>query len=611
MRRLDWFQTDAAIIEALLGANAEPGKAEAILCRARELGCDPLTALIHASGEDQDAVYARAASMFGLTFVDDIAPFIVPFGPRANIDAFGQLSSVRGCWRGVEVVFLAPGLRQFVDLAGRDANARQVIVTSPRALTDAIVRVNAARLAEDAIQRIVRQYPHGSANTELRRPCCYGLLAIMLAIAFAALFAQTTAQPVVLPVLALLLVSPSALRIWAALTARENVPLAPRRLLPDAELPCYSVLVPLRDEAHMVPQLAGALRRLDYPPEKLDIKFVVESASQRTVMAVKRYLGDARFSLVVVPKMPPHTKPKALNFALPLARGRHVTVFDAEDVPERDQLRKAASLLAERPDIACLQAQLLITNARRNWVTRLFAAEYAGLFGVLLPGISRLGLPVPLGGTSNHFRIDILRRAGGWDAFNVTEDADLGVRYARLGHKIASFASYTSEESTVTVHAWLRQRSRWMKGWMQTLIVHSAYPGRLLGDLGWVRLLGFQVMVAGMVLSISVHGLLLVSTLAQAIIETIRFGMPGGSVRASLVVLGVGYVGAIAIGVIGLARVGRRDLWAWQTLLPVYWMLAWVATARAVIELIRRPYHWAKTHHSGMHAMEKKGGPGG
>lgn len=193
----------------------------------------------------------------------------------------------------------------------------------------------------------------------------------------------------------------------------------------------------------------------------------------------------------------------------------------------------------------------------------------------------------------------------------MTEDADLGVRYARLGHKIASFASYTSEESTVTVHAWLRQRSRWMKGWMQTLIVHSAYPGRLLADLGWVRLLGFQVMVAGMVLSISVHGLLLVSTLGQATIETIRFGMPGGAVRVSLVILGIGYLGSIAISVIGLARVGRRDLWVWQALLPVYWMLAWIATARAVIELIRRPYHWAKTHHRGMHAMEKKGRPGG
>jgi cellulose synthase/poly-beta-1,6-N-acetylglucosamine synthase-like glycosyltransferase len=249
---------------------------------------------------------------------------------------------------------------------------------------------------------------------------------------------------------------------------------------------------------------------------------VVEEASPRTIAAVQRYLVDARFSLVIVPPRPPHTKPKALNFALPLARGAFVAVFDAEDVPERLQLRKAATIFARHPEIVCLQAHLLVTNGGTNWIARLFAAEYAGHFGVLLPTIARLGLPMPLGGTSNHFVIATLRNAGGWDAFNVTEDADLGIRLARLGHRIETFDSYTSEESTTTVGAWLRQRGRCMKGWMQTLIVHNAFPRRLFADLGWRGVIAFEIMVGGMVLSISIHGFLLIATLAQ--LPTVRPG---------------------------------------------------------------------------------------
>ncbi len=316
--------------------------------------------------------------------------------------------------------------------------------------------------------------------------------------------------------------------------------------------------------------------------------------------AVQRYLGDARFSLVVVPRRAPHTKPKALNFALPMARGDYVTVFDAEDVPERQQLRKAATLFRRNADIVCLQAHLLVTNGGTNWVSRMFAAEYAGHFGVLLPAIARVGLPLPLGGTSNHFRVDLLRQAGGWDAFNVTEDADLGIRFGRLGHRIAAFDSYTSEESTTTVGAWLKQRGRWMKGWMQTLIVHNAYPRRLLADLGWRGALAFEIMVGGMVLSISVHGLLLVATLVHLVDDILRDGAPGPLLIANLGILLAGYLGAVLVSLIGLARIGRRDLWASLAFLPFYWLLAWLATVQAAIELIFRPHHWAKTHHTGL-----------
>jgi glycosyltransferase XagB len=599
MRQLDQFQAEKAILEAILEDETAPERAEATLARAEELDCDPLAVLLHRSMLDQDVILRRTAALFGLRYVGDITPFVTPFAPDANVDAFAGLSSVKGRMRGADVLFVAPRLRQLPALAAR---GERIVLTSPRGLIAAITKVNADRLLDESIQRTIRQYPNCCANTELRKSHRLGLVLSIVAVILAALFAPMPVQLALLPLLTLVLISPSLLRLWAAVTARENVPLPAGELLEDSDLPIYTVLVPLRDEAHMVPQMAQALRRLDYPAERLDIKFVVESTSPRTISAVQRHLKDARFSLVVVPRRPPHTKPKALNFALPLARGDYVTVFDAEDVPERMQLRKSATLFARNPDIACLQAHLLVTNGGTNWIARLFAAEYAGHFGVLLPAIARLGLPVPLGGTSNHFRREILQQSGGWDAFNVTEDADLGIRLGRLGHRIATFDSYTSEESTTTVGAWLRQRGRWMKGWMQTLIVHNANPGRLLADLGWRGVVAFQIMVGSMVLSISIHGILLGSTLVQTAAEIMRNGAPALAHWISLGILLVGYLGAVLVSMIGLVRIGRRDLWPSLLFLPFYWMLAWLATVHAAIELIYRPHHWAKTHHSGLNA---------
>ncbi|MBN15348.1 MAG: hypothetical protein CMJ15_09055 [Pelagibacterium sp.] len=290
------------------------------------------------------------------------------------------------------------------------------------------------------------------------------------------------------------------------------------------------------------------------------MKFVVESASPTTVSAARAQLGDTRFSLIVVPRCRPYTKPKALNYALPLARGEHVVVFDAEDLPHPRQLRTAASLFAEDPTLECLQGELVIANASRNWITRMFAAEYAGHFGVLLPAIGRAGFPVPLGGTSNHFRTTTLKDIGAWDAFNVTEDADLGIRMARMGLRVESLASVTLEEAPETVAGWVRQRSRWIKGWMQTLLVHSARPGKLLADLGWANLIAFYIFVGGMVLSLSVHGLFLIGTIARLLYDILVVGTPDLWTVAGLGTLLLGYSGAIVISVIGLDRIGRKDI---------------------------------------------------
>ncbi|GAG06077.1 unnamed protein product, partial [marine sediment metagenome] len=198
----------------------------------------------------------------------------------------------------------------------------------------------------------------------------------------------------------------------------------------------------------MVEQLTGALRAIDYPASLLDIKLVFEEDDHETIDAVRALELPGYFEIIVVPPCNPRTKPKALNFALPFARGELLVIYDAEDIPDADQLRRAALAFHRAPeDLACMQAALAYYNADRNWLTRQFAIEYAGLFDVILPKLAISGLPVPLGGTSNHFRTAILREAGGWDPYNVTEDADLGIRLGRMGYRVEMLASTTLEEA--------------------------------------------------------------------------------------------------------------------------------------------------------------------
>lgn len=325
---------------------------------------------------------------------------------------------------------------------------------------------------------------------------------------------------------------------------------------------------------------------------------MVEARSAPTVAAVEAVLGDPRFRMVLVPDAAPRTKPKAIDYALPLARGEYVVVYDAEDVPEPDQLRLAASRFAEDPALACLQAELLPENASENVLTALFAGEYAGLFARLLPALARWRLPVPLGGTSNHFRSVILREIGGWDAFNVTEDADLGVRLARRGLRAEVLASRTYEEAPLGMRAWMAQRTRWMKGWMQTFCVHNAAPRLFLREIGWRGFVGFQVLVGGMILSSILHTAFFGSLILRLALDGVVGLVPQDPFDwFAIGILAIGYGGAIAIVVSGLIHQKTPHLLPMQMLLPAYWVLHSFAAVRAAIELITKPMHWAKTEH--------------
>ena len=242
-----------------------------------------------------------------------------------------------------------------------------------------------------------------------------------------------------------------------------------RRDVADDDLPVYTILVPLLHEAHLVPDLVAALGRLDWPRERLDIKLIVEADDPDDRRRGARPGGRTRPSRSSSCRQgQPRTKPKALSFALPFARGDFVTVYDAEDQPHPQQLREAYATFARSPhEIACLQATLAVDNGDASLLARLFAIEYSALFDGLLPTLAALDMPLPLGGTSNHFRREALVEVGGWDPFNVTEDADLGLRLARFGYRSGTIDLPTFEEAPATLGPWMRQRTRWFKGWMR------------------------------------------------------------------------------------------------------------------------------------------------
>ena len=298
----------------------------------------------------------------------------------------------------------------------------------------------------------------------------------------------------------------------------------------------------------------------------------------------------------------PRTKPKALNAALPFARGTFTVIFDAEDRPEPSQLRRALqAFLAGGGALACVQARLCIDNTADGWLARLYTAEYAGQFDVFLPGVASLHLPLPLGGSSNHFRTETLRDVHGWDAFNVTEDADLGMRLARFGYRSDVIDSTTYEEAPARLGPWLRQRTRWFKGWMQTWAVHMREPGALMRDLGPAGFLTFQLIVGGNALAALVHPLFLASLIYSAAMGDPPWRSDSAGVAALAVLYGssvvIGYLTSAFLGWLGLARRGLLAT-AWVLLLtPLHWLLLSLAAWRALYQLIVAPYAWEKTEH--------------
>jgi len=370
--------------------------------------------------------------------------------------------------------------------------------------------------------------------------------------------------------------------------------------LPDAALPVVTILLPVYDEAEGLPILVRAIRSIDYPADKLDIKLLLEADDEHTIREANRLGLDRLFDCVIVPNSEPRTKPKACNHALYLARGDLIVIYDAEDAPEPDQLRKAAAAFAASDEnLACVQARLNFYNARENLLTRLFTLEYSLWFDFLLPALERLQIPIPLGGTSNFFRTRALIEIGGWDPYNVTEDADLGLRLARCGYRTEILDSTTFEEANCSIPNWIRQRSRWMKGYMQTWLVHMRAPVEFYRVAGWRSIVATHLFVAGNFFSALINPVSSIVFAAWLLTraEIFSVSLPGPLLTLNLFALLVGNALFIGFAIVAPIKRGWSDLAPYALLAPAYWWLTSIAAYKALWQLLTRPTFWEKTDH--------------
>lgn len=555
------------------------------------------------SSDDEETVFRSRAHQLGLPFTTQ-----VDLGPNAysDIDAIdrGAFAMVGD---GESAAYLAPEDNKIAEigfwLASHPSARRRLSVTTPTAIRAALRRAGRHRYGADALHRLEDISPSLSAQRTLTWPQVgFGAVAIAI-VAITLMLAPAVTLVTIDMVAACFFLGVSLLRFVAAGKVPYHLP-RPARPPDDTALPMYTILVPLLREAHLVDELINGLDAIDWPQSRLDIKLIVEEDDLPTRSATMRAIRGAPYEVIVVPAIGPRTKPKALQYAMTFARGAFVTIFDAEDRPHPGQLKEAyATFQRCGRDVACLQAPIAIDNGRANWLARSFAAEYSAVFDGLLPALSRFRLPLPLGGTSNHFRRDVLDAVGGWDPYNVTEDADLGIRLARFGYRAATITLPTYEEAPTRTRAWIRQRTRWFKGWMQTWLVHMRHPVGLFRDLGPRQFFGFNLIGMGMVVSSIAHPIFLATPI---LLLRNPLGLWQGADLLIATIIGINIfnliAGYLAVGVLTrrTLKLRRRTVIASALLgLPLYWLMMAAACVRAMGQLAVAPHSWEKTPHVG------------
>ena len=402
---------------------------------------------------------------------------------------------------------------------------------------------------------------------------------------------------------------------------------------PTGGWPIYTVLVPLYRERSVASSILTQLRKLDYPADKLDAKLLLEADDEETLQALRESGIPDFCEVVIVPDAQPKTKPRACNHGLKMARGEYLVIFDAEDRPEPDQLKKAVHAFAEESeDTVCIQARLGYHNVQQNLLTRWFACEYAVWFGRYLPGLLRLGAPIPLGGTSNHFKTEVLRELDGWDPFNVTEDADLGLRICAHGYRTSLLDSTTWEEANSHTGNWIRQRSRWLKGYIMTHLVWWRNPVRLLATLGPWKTYCFVCSVGGVAflamlniilwLVLGIYAVCMARDLGAgySIVEILSlrdiayerwswpliYTGPGEDPLWSILSVVFAVMTALLLCAnfaflwigwyFGVQR-SKPSMIIAALLTPLYWVLMSIAAVKACIQAVLRPHYWEKTVH--------------
>ena len=379
----------------------------------------------------------------------------------------------------------------------------------------------------------------------------------------------------------------------------------------EKDLPIYTILIPVYKETEVIKKLLKNIEAIDYPKYKLDVRILLEEDDKETINVIRNMNLPSNYTVIIVPKSQPQTKPKACNYGLIRAKGEYVVIYDAEDKPEPDQLKKAYLAFKSLPDeYVCIQAKLNYFNSNQNFLTKLFTQEYSMWFELLLVGIMQMNIPIPLGGTSNHFKAVFLKELGGWDPFNVTEDADLGIRLFKFRYKTAILDSRTWEEANSNVFNWIRQRSRWIKGYMQTWLVHMRHPIELFKNIGLEGFMGYQAMILGTPLLPLINpifwGLLVLWYTTHA--GWIQGLFPGIFYYIAAFQLLFGNFMFTYVNIVGMYHVIRDcalkekqcfsyGLIKYALLTPIYWILMSIASYKALFQLIKNPFYWEKTNH--------------
>ncbi|MBL8580004.1 MAG: glycosyltransferase [Mesorhizobium sp.] len=575
-------------------------------------GTDFVAELVACRLVDEQELGRALAAHLGVEWVDKIDPDRLVVSREAGMSllsgqplrrAVGYLGT-----DGVVCYLLAPSgvdisaLRRRI--AGSADMAHKLKLVAPETLRAALLDFLRPDLLRKATMGLFDRYANLSARVVVN--AWQGVVGGMLLVAIPVLLllapgATWLAMHVVFSFFFLACIG---LRFAAIATVDRKQSAPPPRLRSD--MPVYSLLVALYREAEVAPELVSALERIEWPRSKLDIKLVCEADDDDTLRALRALQLPSHMEIVEVPPSEPRTKPKALAYALPLARGEFVALYDAEDHPHPNQLLHAWQTFRESPDdVACVQAPLEIANRGSSLLARMFAFEYAALFRGILPWLSGRRLPVPLGGTSNHFRRAAIEQAGGWDPYNVTEDADLGMRLARFGYRTETIRCPTWETAPEHLSAWLPQRTRWFKGWVQTWLVHMRHPWRLLRELGFWPFFVGQILFAGMVMSALAHPFLLLTGVALAVdfvLERQSSGWKTTLLALDLVSVAGGYLSFLLLGWQVLKLREKLGFWKIVLFTPVYWMMLSWAAWRAVWQLWRTPFLWEKTPHRPLRA---------
>ena len=547
----------------------------------------------------EDALYASLSEYWGLRLID---PSLALPDPRL-IDQYGAQNCI------------ADGVLPFGDAGGAtvilasdpDDFARHrtkltasfgpilMALASPHKIEAALLHLRGPSLASRAENRV--------PDAESCRHWRLGAIGPRMTLVLAALGAWLCYAPSSVLLVACLwaiatLVLSSGLKLAAGIAAlRPAQPESPAPII--ARLPIVSVIVALYREGDIAGRLIKRLEKLDYPRDLLDIVLAVEADDTLTHQALAHADLPIWMRVVTVPDGQLRTKPRALNVALDHCRGSIVGVYDAEDAPDPDQIRKVVTRFHMRgPDVACLQGILDFYNPHTNWLSRCFTIEYATWFRLMLPGLQRLGVAIPLGGTTLFFRRAVLEELGGWDAHNVTEDADLGIRLARHGYRTELIETTTGEEANCRPLPWIKQRSRWIKGYMVTYAVHMRDPVQLWRQLGAVKFLGFQIMFLG-----TISQVLLVPVLWS--FWALPLGLPhpvadllsASAMHAVTALFIAAEVITIGCGIAALRRTKHKISLLWVPTLQIYYPLAAFASYKALIEVITKPFYWDKTSH--------------